>query len=450
MNSTTELYKTAVEIVRHIIENGYVAFFAGGCVRDKIMGNSPSDYDIATNAKPEQIMKMFARTIPIGVSFGVVSVIVNKFQFEVATFRSDGIYSDSRHPDNISFCDNEIGDVSRRDFTINGMLFDPLNNKLLDYVGGESDIKSRQIRTIGNPHEKFKEDSLRMIRGARFAARFLYEIEYNTKLAIKDLAKNILTVSAERIRQEFEKGLTGPNPHTFIKIMDDLNLLDNIMPEVCLMKGVEQPENFHPEGDVFVHTLLTISKLNNPSWELAMGALLHDVAKPNTYCREINPDGTIGRIRFTKHDNIGAKMAGEICKRIKTSTYTKERVMWLVKKHLCVKDLQNMRKSTLKRLFAEPGYKELLELFKVDTLASTKDLTRYEYCKKRYSEMSEEQVKPKPLVNGHDLIEMGLKPGPIFSKILSEVMDEQLEEKISTREEAMDFVKDLTQKNVTE
>ena len=237
--------------------------------------------------------------------------------------------------------------------------------------------------------------------------------------------------------------MTASNPHIFIKVLDDLTLADEIMPELSKMKGVEQPKNFHPEGDVFVHTLLTISYLDNPSWELALGALLHDIAKPVTFQKEFNNNGDVERIKFYNHDNLGAQMAEKICKRLKTSTFTRERVMWLVKKHLSIKDVQNMRKSTIKRLFADPGFSELLELFRIDTLASTKDMTNYEFCVKASSEIDEDVIKPKPLVNGHDLIAMGLKPGPIFSQILSRVMDEQLEEKLSKRDEALDFAKHI-------
>lgn len=440
MENSTELFRTAVAVVEYIKSKGYAAYFAGGCVRDMLMTISPSDYDIATNAKPDEITKIFRRSIPIGAKFGVVNVIVEKFQFEVATFRTDGFYCDGRRPDTVNFCDAK-GDVQRRDFTINGMLYDPTENKLLDFVGGKNDIDLHLIRAIGNPLERFNEDHLRLIRAVRFASRFSYDIEPNTKSAIKKLAKKITKVSTERISEELEKGLTSPNPHIFIKMLDDLTLVDEIIPELGRMKGVEQPKNFHPEGDVFVHTLLTISYLDNPSWELALGTLLHDIAKPVTFIKEFNSNGEVERIKFYNHDNLGAHMAGKICKRLKTSTFTRERVMWLVKKHLSIKDVQNMRKCTIKKLFADPGFSELLELFRIDTLASTKNMTDYEYCVKASSEIDEDEIKPKPLVNGHDLIAMGLKPGPIFSQILSRIMDEQLEEKLSKRDEALDFAK---------
>lgn len=448
MDTTQDIYNSAVDIVSTLNKNGFETYFAGGCVRDMIMGITPHDYDIATSAIPEQIMKLFKRTIPIGVSFGVVNIIHNNFQFEVATFRADGLYSDGRRPDSVNFC-NAQGDVNRRDFTINGMLYDPLKDEIIDHVGGEKDIKDKLLRAIGNPTERFTEDHLRMIRGARFAARFSYKIEEKTKEAIKDQAEKIERISAERIREEFDKGLTSNNPHEFIRILDELNLLQTIMPEVSNMKGVKQPENFHPEGDVFVHTLLALSKLNKPTWELAMATLLHDIAKPVTFTQEIKPNGELDRIRFTQHDNIGAIMTDKICRRLKASKYSRELIMWLVKKHLSIKDIQNMRKSTLKRLFANPGYAELCELYRIDTLSSTNDLTDYNFCLAKYDELSHEQVNPKPLVNGYDLIKMGLKPGPLFTKILSNVMEQQLEEIISSRDEALALTKELVNKFAT-
>lgn len=438
----TKLFKSALQIVTHLRDKGYSAFFAGGCVRDMVMDIAPVDYDIATSATPEEVMSLFRRSIPVGAKFGVINVIEDEFQFEIATFRSDGTYSDGRRPDSINFCDAE-GDVKRRDFTINGMLFDPLDDKILDYVGGKNDIKACVIRTIGDPLERFAEDHLRMIRAVRFSARFSFKIEQNTKNAIRKLAAKILTVSAERIREELEKGLTTSNPHEFVRLLDELGLAEQIIPEISGMKGVEQPENFHPEGDVFVHTLIAVSMLVKPSWELAMGILLHDIGKPAAFFKEVNDKGEVEKIRFYQHDNIGARMAGKICNRLKTSTFTKERIMWLVKKHLIIKDVQNMRKSTLKKLFADPGFPELLELFRIDTLASTKDLTNYDFCKEKFETMDEEEVKPTPLVTGHDLINMGLQSGPDFGKILSFIMEEQLEERIATREEALDLVKNI-------
>jgi len=454
-----QLKATAICIVKRLRENGFSALFAGGCVRDMLMNSIPEDYDIATDARPDDIIKIFKRTVPIGVHYGVVLVMENDFEFEIATFRSDGTYSDGRHPDTVTFCDAR-GDALRRDFTINGMFYDPIENKHFDYVGGEEDLKACLVRAIGNPFERFNEDRLRMIRAVRFACRFNFKIEDQTAEAIKKLHDKVLTVSRERIRDELRKTLIGPNPDTSIKMLDDLNLLHEILPEVTAMKGVEQPENFHPEGDVFTHTLLTLTKLadgrkatdtreehhpvsNGPgkknlydSWELAMAALLHDIGKPVTF--EI-----ADRIRFNNHDSVGAKMAEKICERLRMSNAEKERITWLVKMHLYLRHAQEMRISKLKRLFAHEGYPELAELYKVDSLASTGDLDDYNFCQNMFEELKDEEIKPEPLITGNDLIALGLKPGPIFSKILDAIKDEQLEQKITTKEDALKKAKEL-------
>ncbi|HHT9112618.1 MAG TPA: CCA tRNA nucleotidyltransferase [Candidatus Wunengus sp. YC65] len=435
--------QTAIEIVKTLQKHGYKAFFAGGCVRDMIMGKESEDYDIATSALPEDIMKLFERTIPVGVQFGVVIVVKEGHNFEVATFRTEGSYTDGRHPDYVAFSTPE-DDVKRRDFTINGLLYDPVKNEILDYVGGQADISKGIIRTIGNPIGRFTEDKLRMIRAARFACRFNFPIHEDTQRAIVQLAKNIHVVSAERIREELEKILTGTNPHIGIKLLDELHLLQEILPEVSGMKGVRQPENFHPEGDVFVHTLLCLSKLapvpeqgmERPSWTLAMGILLHDIGKTITF-------EELDRIRFNLHEKVGADMTARICDRLKTSNAEKDRIVWLVLKHLYFKDAQKMRLSKLKRLLAEEGYPELAELCRIDALASSGDLSDYHYCQEMFSKLSHEEVKPKPLITGHDLIDMGLKPGPVFKDILTKIEDEQLEGNLTTKEAAIEMVKTL-------
>jgi len=435
--------QNALEIVKTLQEHGYKAFFAGGCVRDMIMGKESEDYDIATSALPEDIMKLFERTIPVGVQFGVVIVVRDGHNFEVATFRTEGSYTDGRHPDYVAFSTPEA-DVKRRDFTINGLLYDPVKNEILDYVGGQEDISKGIIRTIGNPAERFTEDKLRMIRAARFACRFNFPIYEDTRRAIVQLAPNIHVVSAERIREELEKILTGTNPHIGIKLLDELHLLQEILPEVSGMKGVRQPENFHPEGDVFVHTLLCLSKLapvpeqgmERPSWTLAMGILLHDIGKTITF-------EELDRIRFNLHEKVGADMTAKICDRLKTSNAEKDRIVWLVLKHLYFKDAQKMRLSKLKRLLAEEGYPELAELCRIDALASSGDLSDYHYCQEMFSKLSHEEVKPKPLITGHDLIDMGLKPGPVFKDILTKIEDEQLEGNVTTKEAAIEMAKSL-------
>ena len=435
--------QNAIEIVKTLQKHGYKAFFAGGCVRDMIMGKESADYDIATNALPQDIINLFEKTIPVGAQFGVIIVVKNGHSFEVATFRTEGSYSDGRHPDYVAFSTPE-DDVKRRDFTINGLLYDPLHNKILDYVGGQEDISKGIIRTIGSPAERFTEDKLRMIRAARFACRFNFPIHEDTRQAIIQLAKNIHVVSAERIREELEKILTGTNPHIGIKLLDELCLLQEILPEVSSMKGVRQPENFHPEGDVFVHTLLCLSKLapvpergmERPSWTLAMGVLLHDIGKTVTF-------EELDRIRFNLHEKVGADMAAKICDRLKTSNAEKDRIVWLVLKHLYFKDAQKMRLSKLKRLFAEDGYPELAELCRIDALASSGDLSDYHYCQEMFKSFSHEEVKPKPLITGHDLIAMGLKPSPVFKDILTKIEDEQLEGNLTTKEAAIEMAKSL-------
>ena len=428
-----DIKQSAIEIVKALQAHGYKAFFAGGCVRDMIMGHESADYDIATSALPQDIMKLFEHTIPVGIQFGVVIVVKEGHNFEVATFRSEGGYSDGRHPDYIAFSCAPENDVKRRDFTINGLLYDPVSGETLDYVRGREDISRGIIRTIGNPIERFTEDKLRMIRAARFSCRFNFPIHPETKQAIIQLAKLIHVVSVERVREELEKILTGANPHLGIKLLDELQLLQEILPEVSQMKGVRQPENFHPEGDVFVHTLLCLSKMEKPAWTLAMGVLLHDIGKTDTY-------EELDRIRFNLHEKVGSDMAAKVCGRLKISSAEKERIVWLVLKHLCFKDAQKMRLCKLKRLFAAEGYPELAELCRIDALSSSGDLSDYHFCQEMFSKLSHEEVKPKPFVTGHDLIVLGLKPGPLFKDILTKIEDGQLEGDVKTREDALEKV----------
>ncbi|MEB2308612.1 MAG: CCA tRNA nucleotidyltransferase [Candidatus Brocadiaceae bacterium] len=435
--------QNAIEIVKTLQEHGYKAFFAGGCVRDMIMGKESADYDIATNALPQDVTKLFEKTIPVGVQFGVVIVVKNNHNFEVATFRTEGSYSDGRHPDYVTFCTPE-DDVKRRDFTINGLLCNPIKNEILDYVGGRDDISRGIIRTIGDPIKRFTEDKLRMIRAVRFACRFHFPIHRDTRQAIIQLAPQIHVVSAERIREELEKILTGPDPHVGIKLLDELHLLQEILPEISQMKGVRQPENFHPEGDVFVHTLLCLSKLEplveqemkKRSFTLAMGVLLHDIGKTVTFKES-------DRIRFNLHEKVGADMAAKICDRLKLSNVEKERIVWLVLKHLCFKDAQKMRMNKLKRLFANEGYQELAELCRIDALASSGNLSDYHFCQEMFNKLSNEEIKPKPLITGRDLIAMGLKPGPSFKTILTKIEDEQLDGSITNKETALEEAKIL-------
>jgi poly(A) polymerase len=441
MSSAESKKSIAVEVVRCLQEKGYRALFAGGCVRDMLMGRVSADYDIATNARPEEIMGLFKKTIPVGAQFGVVIVVEDGHQLEVATFRSDSIYSDGRRPDTVTFSDPK-GDALRRDFTINGMFYDPVQGELLDYVNGQRDIQARIIRTIGDPQQRFHEDRLRMIRAVRFACRFDYEIEERTRKAVLENAPKVLTVSWERIREELEKILLDESRKKGMGLLDELGLLVHILPEVSAMKGVKQPDNLHPEGDVFTHTLLAISYLKDPSWTLAMGTLLHDVAKP------VTAEERDGRIRFPYHESKGAEMAEKICDRLKTSREEKERIMWLIKRHLAFKDARKMRLSTLKRLLSHEDYPLLAEVSRVDALASTGDLADYNFCQEMRGSLKEEEIKPPRLLTGHDLIAMGLRPSPIFSGILARLYDEQLEGKISTKEQAIERARELVEEGL--
>ncbi|HEY5594405.1 MAG TPA: CCA tRNA nucleotidyltransferase [Nitrospiria bacterium] len=426
----------AVEIVNVLRGAGFRACWAGGCVRDLVMGHEPQDYDVATDARPEQVMKLFPKTVPVGVSFGVVKVLADASEFEVATFRSDGRYLDGRHPVEVHYS-GDREDAARRDFTINGMFYDPVKKDIIDYVGGQRDIKAGLIRAIGNPRERFEEDKLRLMRAVRFAARFTYTIEPQTCEAIKERAGEIVQISAERIRDELKKMLTGPNPYGSLSLLLETGLVKPILPEVTAMAGVEQPKEFHPEGDVLTHTLLLLKNLNRPSFELALAALLHDIGKPPTFSP---PKTDRDRIRFDGHCEVGARMAEAICGRLRLSNEQTELVVELVRDHLRFKDVQRMRESTLKRFLRQPGFPEHLELHRLDCLASHGDLTLWEFCNKKLAELGPSVLRPERLLTGDDLIRMGYEPGPLFSRILIRMEDAQLEGRIKSREEAVEWV----------
>ncbi len=434
----SELFETAKSVVERLRASGYRAFFVGGCVRDTIMGTSPKEYDITTDAKPEEIMRIFSNTVPVGASFGVVLVLENRYKFEVATFRRDESYSDGRHPDSVVYTSSEREDVMRRDFTINGILYDPMTEEAIDYVGGKEDIEKGIIRTIGDPYERFNEDKLRMMRAVRFAARFKYEIEESTLRAIKKLAPLISQVSAERVRDEVVKIISQKNPGYGLRLLRETGLLVHILPEIDKMYGVPQPPEFHPEGDVFTHTCLVLDKIyeitkGEPSLELSVGALLHDVGKPDTLSIE-------DRIRFNGHDKVGAEIAVKICRRLRFSNKETERIKALVREHLRFKDVFNMKESTLKRFLRMPYFEDHLMLHLADCLASHGSTEAYDFVKKKLDEIKEEEIKPKPILSGYDLIEMGYKPGPIFSKILDSLEEAQLEGDVKDKEEAKRFV----------
>jgi len=443
-------YRGAVAIIRRLRLNGHQAYVVGGAPRDLLLGTRPTDYDIATDARPEQVRALFEKTIPVGEQFGVVLVLLDSIEsdgkpprsesqipqtpYEVATFRADGEYLDGRRPTCVHFCAPRE-DALRRDFTVNALMFDPLGRKILDFVGGRRDIRARRIRTVGDPVQRFTEDHLRLIRAVRFAARLDFAIERLTFAVVRRLAPLITHVAAERLGADLVKILTGPRAGQALCLLSQTGLLGHILPEVEAMRGCEQPPNFHPEGDVFTHTQLMLNLADRPSPALALAILLHDVAKPPT--QRHTPE----RIRFDGHCELGAEMAGRICRRLKLPRATIERVQYLTANHLRIKDAPNMRPARLKRFFREEGFPELLELFRLDTLASHGDLETQQWCRRTFEQLSHEQIAPPPLLSGHDLIAMGYRPGPLFKTILTTIETAQLEGEITTPEAARAFVR---------
>jgi len=423
----------ALFIIKRLRESGYEAYLAGGCVRDRLLGKSPQDYDISTAARPEAIAQLFPQIVPVGAHFGVTLVLLDGEPFEVATFRHDGPYLDGRRPSHVRFGDLKE-DVLRRDFTVNGMMYDPLEDRIIDLVGGREDLKRRLIRAIGDPRSRFEEDRLRMVRAVRFAASLGFAIEEDTFKAIQLEATTITQIAWERIGEEITRLLTEGEAKRGVELLDATTLLKVLLPEVEAMKGVEQSPDFHPEGDVFTHTLLTLGHLAQPTESLAYGCLLHDVAKP--VCRKKEGE----RVTFYGHSEKGGEMAVEILKRLKRSRLVWERVAYLVCHHLRHTQAPKMRLSTLKRFLAEEGIEELLELTRIDALAANGDLQYYDFCKRKMAELKKEEIRPEPLLRGKDLIVMGFSPGPLFQTILKGVEEAQLEGEIATREQAVEWV----------
>lgn len=422
----------ALRLCARLVQAGYRALLAGGCVRDQLLGSEPRDFDVATSAPPEEIARLFPRCISVGASFGVQIVVEPEGQFEVATFRRDGPYSDGRRPDHVEFVD-EVQDARRRDFTINALFLDPGTGEILDYVGGRDDLAKRIVRTVGDPAERFMEDHLRLLRAVRFAARLDYAIDPTTLEAIRAMASLVANTSPERIRDEILKCLTEGGAARAVQLMDETGLLMHLLPEVAAMKGVRQPEEFHPEGDVFEHTLGMLGLLEQPSEALAMGVLLHDIGKPVTQTFE-------DRIRFNNHDKVGAREAEKVCRRLRMKNEDADRVVWLVENHMRLALMPQMRESKRKRLARHDGFGELVELCRVDCLASHGDLSGIEWVNHYVTELPPQQLKPAPLLSGDDLIEMGYTPGPLFSEILSAVEDAQLDGDLDSSEKARAFV----------
>jgi poly(A) polymerase len=425
--------RKARQIVERLAKAGHQALFAGGCVRDMVRGEEPHDYDIATDATPDQVQALFQRTVAVGSRFGVVVVVAGEDQFEVATFRSDEGYSDGRHPDEVHFSDAR-GDALRRDFTINGLFYDPLTEQVIDFVGGQADIEAGLVRAIGDPEQRFAEDALRLLRAVRFAARYRYRLDEATEAAVKAHVGDIRRVSAERIRDELSRILTGPNRGDALELLRTTGLLREVMPEVDRLYGCAQPSAFHPEGDVFTHTCRALEALENPSVELAFGVLLHDVGKPPTQTES-------DRIRFSLHDKVGAHIARRICEGLRFPAAQSERIVELVLEHMKFMAVREMRVSTLKRLLRNPHIADHLELHRVDCLASHGDLRNCDFCKEKLASLHEKEIRPPRLLTGDDLIDLGYRPGPIFRTILERVEDAQLEGEVESRDDALALVR---------
>ncbi|HXR39279.1 MAG TPA: CCA tRNA nucleotidyltransferase [Terracidiphilus sp.] len=451
MLTGTGQFDAALQVVAKLRAEGYEAYLAGGCVRDLLLGRVPTDYDVATSATPDVVLGLFDRTFAVGAHFGVVLVAVGEgdgyFTTEVATFRSDAAYSDGRHPDAVRYTKSAEEDVRRRDFTINGLLIDPLRtadsladppnlrSAVIDHVGGVADLDAGVVRAIGRAHERFEEDRLRMLRGVRFAARLGFELEAGTAAAIRLLAPRIASVSRERVRDELTRMLTESRARRAFELLDETGLLAAVLPEVARMKGVEQPPQYHPEGDVWVHTLGLLAQLEEGcSMTLSWGALLHDVGKPPTFRRA--PD----RIRFDGHVEVGVAMAAEICRRFRFSSDETHQILALVENHMRFADAERMKASTLKRFFRLDGFDEHLALHRMDCLAGSGNLDHWEFVRARRQELPEEAVRPTPLITGRDLIAAGFVPGPAFKQMLRAVEDAQLEGTIATPEEALRLV----------
>ena len=428
--------KTAREVAHRLRAAGHIAYFAGGCVRDMVRGLAAKDFDVATNATPDIVQKIFPHTYAVGAHFGVVVVVENGFNFEVATFRSDGAYLDHRHPVDVRFSSPEE-DAKRRDFTINGMFFDPEKNELIDFVGGRADLEVKVVRAIGDPAARFAEDRLRMLRAVRFATVLDYKIDNQTWDALVANAASINEISAERIREELVKIFLSPNRVHGWELLDQSGLMRTVLPELDAMKGCLQPEQFHPEGDVFEHTKLMLGLLpEKVSAPLVLSVLFHDVGKPVT----AQVDET-GRIRFNEHDRIGAAMTESIMERLRFSRAEIDAVVEMVRQHMVFKDVPKMRVAKLKRFMARPTFEEELELHRVDCASSHKMMDNYEFLLQKREEFANEPIIPPPLVRGDDLIALGMKPGPAFGEILEAVETRQLEGALKDRQQALEWVK---------
>lgn len=435
----------AIDVVRILQSAGYQALWAGGCVRDELLGLSPNDYDVATNARPDEVQKLFRRSIGIGASFGVIEIIGPRdpsrggehLTVEVATFRSDGSYSDGRRPDSVVFSTPDQ-DAQRRDFTINGMFFDPIARQLHDYVGGRADLDAKVLRAIGNPFDRFTEDKLRVLRAVRIAARFELSIDPDTMQAAKQLAPEIRVVSVERIAEELRRLLTHPNRGQAVRLLRELNLVEPILPELVPTFTLPQGLPAAPTGTLWDHTLRVIELLpEEVTFPLAFAALLHDIGKPRVVGR------TAERYTFHGHEHVGKRMTETIADRLKLSTAEKTRITWLVEKHQYLADAPTMRLSRLKPILVHPGISELLALHRADARATGTSLEHVEFCERMIRDTPPEELNPPPVLTGDDLKSLGMKPGPEFKQLLDSVREAQLEGRVRTKDEAQALVATL-------
>ncbi len=433
----TNTRSKATQIVRTLHDAGHTAYFAGGCVRDALMGKTPEDYDIATSARPEEVQALFSRSRAIGAHFGVILITESGIDYEVATFRNDGAYRDGRHPENVVFSSPEE-DARRRDFTINGIFFDPLREEIIDFVGGRADLEKKIIRAIGEPAERFREDHLRVMRAVRFATVLDFEIESRTWSALATYAPDLAHISMERIRDELTRILISPRRLRGFDLLVESGIMANIIPEILELRGCEQPPQFHPEGDVFVHTRLMIELLKeDASLPLVLAVLLHDIGKPAT--RSYDEAGA--RIRFNAHDSLGARMTETILRRLKYSNEIIDATVEAVARHMVFKDVRKMRIARLKRFMAGPNFEDELELHRVDCASSHGMLDNYEFLHSKIEEFASEPLIPERLITGNDLIAMGWRPGAEIGRILTEIQTLQLEGELANRDEAIAWVK---------
>jgi putative nucleotidyltransferase with HDIG domain len=426
-------------ITERLNEGGHAAFLVGGCVRDLLLGRTPKDFDVATSARPEELLRLFPRADQVGAHFGVVLVRQGGAQVEVATFRSDLEYREGRHPDGVHFETDPRQDVLRRDFTINALLMKPAagggaSGEILDFVNGRTDLDAKIIRAIGDPERRFREDHLRLLRAVRFAARLGFEIETGTAAAIQRLAPSIQSVSAERVRDEIARILTEGGARRGFELLDSTGLLREVLPEVSALKGVGQPPEFHPEGDVWTHTMMMLDGLREPSITLALGVLLHDIGKPATY-------RVAERIRFDGHVEKGIEIAHSLLTRLRFPNHVIEGAEALIANHMKFMEVARMRESTLKRFMRLPEFEEHMQLHRLDCQSSHGGLDNYDFVRRRQEEMPPEQLKPPPLLTGRELIAAGYRPGPMFGIVLSEIEDAQLEGRISTTAEALEMAR---------